>query len=203
MQDEARSHLAEGPVVAGGMRDPEARGAPSTSGRQGVRLRSCPRCLRRARGGGPWTAPRVPLLRGSPAPRLMAPAPNMSRRVPRGLTAGRCPGPRDRSPPCLSRCHFHSGQNCARRKPCAAHSSSKASGCWWSLRNTHQRGVLLPRLSRFPFPRASRVSAERPQPQGRTCWGRPHPRAHGVAKGSRPQVGLVSPRLAGSLERKG
>lgn len=51
MQDEARSRLAEGPVVAGGMRDPEARGAPSTSGRQGVRLRSCPRCLRRARGG--------------------------------------------------------------------------------------------------------------------------------------------------------
>lgn len=40
----------------------------------------------------------------------MAPAPNMSRRVPRGLTAGRCPGPRDRSPLVLADVTFIRGR---------------------------------------------------------------------------------------------
>lgn len=69
-----------------------------------------------------------------------------------GVDCWSLPRPPRSVPPCLSRCHFHSGQNCARRKPCAAHSSSKASGCWWSLKALIRGGFFCPGFHASPSP---------------------------------------------------
>lgn len=69
-----------------------------------------------------------------------------------GVDCWSLPRPLRSVPPCLSRCHFHSGQNCVRRKPCAAHSSSKVSGCWWSLKALIRGGFFCPGFHASPSP---------------------------------------------------